>query len=584
MDVVAERLDDGLGGEVQRADVDGDVLAALHHRVALGVAQRGGEVAAVDDERVAGAQDLLRHLVDDRHERVLEDLERDGVELVVGLGAHDSSSCSICMRMFSHSSTSTFTPGGTSTVESSWSISAGPSKRRAGGQVVAGEDRRLDRVLAAVEDDLARAGGLGLAAVGVVARQLGLLGLADRAHVELVDLDRRVLAAVAVLALVLVVERLDDRVERLQRRLHLDRQRAPLADVAHVDLAREADAVLGDALGVEHLARLLLEPRERLLDLGGVDLVGLAAVHLREVVADVDEQAAERGGDARVRRHDHGRDHQLLGERRAVQRAGAAEHDERELARVVALADRDQPDGVGHVGVRDLDHRARRVDRVEPERLGDLVADRRLGGVAVELHAAADQLRPEPAEQQVGVGVRRLLAAAAVAGRPGLGARGLRAVAQRAGLVDPGQRAAAGADREHLDAREADRIAVLDRPLLGHLRLALVDERDVGAGAAHVEPDRVVVAAQRGDVARGDRARGDARGGEADGELLDRPRRHHAAAGVQQQQVALVAALARARRRAATRSRRRAARARRWRPWWRSARARRSPAAPRRRW
>ena len=52
-------------------------------------------------------------------------------------------------------------------------------------------------------------------------------------------------------------------------------------------------------------------------------------------MADVDEQAAERGGDARMRRHEHGRDAELLGQRGAVQRAGAAEHDERELARVV---------------------------------------------------------------------------------------------------------------------------------------------------------------------------------------------------------------------------------------------------------
>ena len=35
-----------------------------------------------------------------------------------------------------------------------------------------------------------------------------------------------------------------------------------------------------------------------------------------------------------------------------------------------------------------------------------------------------------------------------------------------------------------LDRRERDRIAVLDRPLVGHAHLALVDERDVGAGKA----------------------------------------------------------------------------------------------------
>ena len=101
--------------------------------------------------------------------------------------------------------------------------------------------------------------------------------------------------------------------------------------------------------------------------------------------------------------------------------------------------------------------------------------------------AAADQLAAEAAQDQVGVGVRRLLPAAAVARGPGIGARGLRAVAQRPGSVDPRERAAAGADGEDLDAREADRVAVLDGPLVRGAHLALVDERDVRARAAHVE-------------------------------------------------------------------------------------------------
>ena len=73
--------------------------------------------------------------------------------------------------------------------------------------------------------------------------------------------------------------------------------------------------------------------------------------------------------------------------------------------------------------------------------------------------------------------------------------------------------------------------------------LAAVDERDVGAGAAHVEPDGVLVAAEAREALAGDRARGDARGGEAHGVLLHQRLGHDAAAGVQQQQIALVAAL-----------------------------------------
>ena len=168
---------------------------------------------------------------------------------------------------------------------------------------------------------------------------------------------------------------------------------------------------------------------------------------------------------------------------------------------------------------------------------------RAVGGAGVERHRPADQLRAEAAEHDVGVGVRGLLVAAQVTRGPGIRAGRLRAVAERAGAVDPGQRAAAGADRQHLDRREADRVAVLDEPLLRDPLLALVDERDVGARAAHVEADRVRVAAQHRDVAARDRARGDARRGEPDGQLLGRLRRHHAAARVQQQDVAVVAAL-----------------------------------------
>ena len=51
---------------------------------AFDVAQGRGEVAGVEHERVARPQDLLRHLVDGRDERVLDDLEGDGVERVSG--------------------------------------------------------------------------------------------------------------------------------------------------------------------------------------------------------------------------------------------------------------------------------------------------------------------------------------------------------------------------------------------------------------------------------------------------------------------------------------------------------------------
>ena len=95
----------------------------------------------------------------------------------------------------------------------------------------------------------------------------------------------------------------------------------------------------------------------------------------------------------------------------------------------------------------------------QPELLGE-PADGLDGGLAVERHPAAEEaLRVEPAEHDVRVADRRLLAAVAVAGRAGVGARAARADAEGAALVDVGDRAAAGADRVHVEHRHEQRVA-----------------------------------------------------------------------------------------------------------------------------
>ena len=78
-----------------------------------------------------------------------------------------------------------------------------------------------------------------------------------------------------------------------------------------------------------------------------------------------------------------------------MQRACAAERDERELPRIVPALDRDDSQGTQHFRVHDLDH----VGRVE-------VTEGPLGGVAVELDARRDLLR-EPAEEEIRIGHRR---------------------------------------------------------------------------------------------------------------------------------------------------------------------------------
>ena len=114
-----------------------------------------------------------------------------------------------------------------------------------------------------------------------------------------------------------------------------------------------------------------------------------------------------------------------------MQRAGAAERDERELARVVAALHGDEPQRAGHRLVRDReDALGGRVER-QAGRVGD-----RLHGRArlldVERHLAADQPRRQVADDDVRVGHRRRLAPAPVGRRAGVGAGRLGADAQRA--------------------------------------------------------------------------------------------------------------------------------------------------------
>ena len=137
-------------------------------------------------------------------------------------------------------------------------------------------------------------------------------------------------------------------------------------------------------------------------------------------------------------RHDHGGDRQFPGDVGAVQRARASKRDESEVTRIIAAADGDQPHRVRHIGVRHADDGVRGLFKAELEGLGDACAHRfaRLFGVEVD---ASGELRAEPAEGHVGVRIGGHRIAVAVAGRAGIRAGRLWAVAQAARLVDPGQ-------------------------------------------------------------------------------------------------------------------------------------------------
>ena len=201
-----------------------------------------------------------------------------------------------------------------------------------------------------------------------------------------------------------------------------------LADVAAVGPALEHAVLPGTSSASSAARPSASSSREDALERARVGLRGVDHHRALRLVLEVGVQQAHRRRDARVQRDDHARDRQLACDVGAVQRAAAAERDEAEVARVEALLHAVDADRVDHVLGQDLRD-----------------AERRLGGVEAELRAEARDAPRAPAsicssrspasrasaahapEHDLGVGRRRLGAAAAVADGSGVGARALRA-------------------------------------------------------------------------------------------------------------------------------------------------------------
>ena len=137
---------------------------------------------------------------------------------------------------------------------------------------------------------------------------------------------------------------------------------------------------------------------------------------------------------------------------------------------------------------------------VEPEGLGHRMGQAHPRPTVESDTPPARRDRVEVAEHQVGVGHRRLGAAAAVAGRPGHGPRRPGADPQRAAGVDPRDAAAAGADLGQVDDGDLDREAgaragaaeaalAADLEVVGDPGRPSAHDARLGRGAAHVERD-----------------------------------------------------------------------------------------------
>ena len=97
-----------------------------------------------------------------------------------------------------------------------------------------------------------------------------------------------------------------------------------------------------------------------------------------------------------------------------------------------------------------------------------------------ERHLAPEEMRRDPPEDELGVGDGGAGAAAAVAHGSGVRARAARPDLEATVRRAPGDRAAAGPDRDEVDHRHLDRVPS-DAALGGQPRHPSLDQADVGA-------------------------------------------------------------------------------------------------------
>ena len=184
-----------------------------------------------------------------------------------------------------------------------------------------------------------------------------------------------------------------------------------------------------------------------------------------------------------------------------MKRGCAAEGDQRARPKVFAAFDRVHARCIGHVLVDHLADAERGMLAREIELGADAVGNGLPCAIAVEHHLAAGERRRIDAPQRhVGIGHGRFAAAAPVADRPRFRAGAPRTDRDAAERVDARDRAAAGADLDHLDHGYAERQTAafgeaIDPRHLEHPRglgARFVDKADLRRGAAHVEGDDLI--------------------------------------------------------------------------------------------
>ena len=178
--------------------------------------------------------------------------------------------------------------------------------------------------------------------------------------------------------------------------------------------------------------------------------------------------------------------------------AGAAARDQREIAHVVALLGADFGDQVAHHRIDGAGDQLRRPVRVGLEQVCH-TRERLLRALGIELDVPAEEvIRVDVAQSQIGIGHRRPVTLA-VGRRSRVGAGALRADAQQAERVHPGERPATGAHGGHID--HLDRDPVFPYPRIRARRyLSLLDDADVETRASHVHRQEILLVVKPAEV------------------------------------------------------------------------------------
>ena len=453
-------LDHRLDGELHRADEDRQPELALGDQLAaVAVVDAVGAVERLGDHRAEGAaHERQVHLVADLHQAVLQDGQGDGVDRHAAVSEALTPSVGECRQRSG--------PMLARSADAPWS-SAPTSDRH---------QHRRRRLTAADRRSGCRSHR---PRPGCPARRRSCSRAARRSPGRRIAHRRQPLAHVDRRLVPAAVEpdrpgrppRLGERRLRRGRRERRQRHRLALADHRGVQVdehrpdlgqldaetlpVRAANAARSSAtvIAVESIAtgRMWLWPwncmsarcsvttarrrrsraraahgrsrsaRRRLARPGPPRAPRAAGSRCDEVVPQVGDDAAERVGEPRPRRDQQLRDAELARQRGRMQRPGAAESEQGEVARIVA-ARQARP-----CGSRRPSCRWRRGRSRPPRRSRRGRAARRRGRAAPPHRVHRDRvldgeqpLGVEPAEHQVGVGDRRPRAAAAVADRPGV--------------------------------------------------------------------------------------------------------------------------------------------------------------------